>query len=288
MIRGLIFLGLWAASPTPGQVGSAALYTQFEFKPAPAVVQALREEVDSLMAPNGLHFEWQSLPVHDQRVWTELAVVKFSGRCVVLPFATSSHIDRRLGWTHVSDGVVLPFAEVDCDAICAYVLKDLLALSPQSRDKVFGRAVGRVTAHELLHVFARTTAHSSHGVDQPSLSVGELLGDRLDFAEREPAIHIVQADPTQALPNGGSAQAGHSSYIRAGCGNCHGAHGEGTSHAPRLRVSGRVLNSIVLAAKLAKNEDKMWQRARNMKVVPPSVGEDEISDLASFLNELEQ
>jgi cytochrome c553 len=285
MIRALIFLGLWAALPTPGQVGSAALYTDFEHKPAPAVVQALREEVDFLMAPLGLHFEWTSLAANDQRVWMDLAVVKFSGRCEVLPFATNSHSDQRLGWTHISDGVVLPFAEVDCDAIRAYLLRDLSLLAPQSREKVFGRAVGRVMAHELLHVFARTAAHSDHGVDHPTLTISELLADRLEFDEREPEVHIVHINPTVSQTRERSPQAGQNSYVRAGCGNCHGPRGEGTSHAPALRASGRVFNSVVLAAKLTKNQDKMYQRARNLKVAAPSLGEDEITDVVKFLNE---
>jgi hypothetical protein len=288
MIRSLIFLGLWAALPTPGQVGSAALYTDFEHKAAPGVVQALREEVESLMAPIGLHFEWTSLAANDQRVWMDLAVVKFSGRCEALPFATNSQSGQRLGWTHISDGVVLPFAQVDCDAIRAYLLRDLSILPVKSREKVFGRAIGRVTAHELLHVFARTAAHSDHGVDYPTLLISQLLADRLDFAGREPAVPIVHTDPAPVSQTGeASARAGRTSYVRAGCGNCHGAGGEGSSHGPVLRVSGRVLNSVMLAAKLTKNQDKMYRRARNLKVATPSLAGDEIPGLVRFLNEIE-
>jgi len=287
MIRGLIFLGLWAALPTPGQVGSAALYTEFQHEAPPAVIQSIREETDSLMAPDGLRFEWKSLPETDQSVWMELAVVKFSGRCEVLPFVTSSHIDRRLGWTHISDGVVLPFAEVDCDAIGAYILKDLLGMPAQSREKAFGRAVGRVTAHELLHIFAKTATHSSHGVDHPTLSVADLLADRMQFDELEPTDHIVHKSSSAGFKTSpSSALAGRSSYIRSGCASCHGMRGEGTARGPALRMAGRFLNSVMLAAKLAKSQDKMCQRARNLNMIQPSLDEDEISGLASFLNEL--
>lgn len=288
MIRTVILLGLWAALPSPGQVGSAALYTEFEQQPAPGVVKALQEEVDSLMAPNGLRFEWKSMPSNGQSTWTELAVVKFSGRCEVLPFAFNSHSDRRLGWTHMSNGVILPFAEVDCDAVQAYLLKDMAVLLSHVRDKVFGRALGRVMVHELLHIFAQSPAHSDHGVDHPSLTVSELMADGLDLAQREPSLHIVHAAgaPVSPTPNA-SAQAGRGSYVRAGCGNCHGAHGEGAPHAPSLRVSGRILNSVTLAAKLAKNQTTMLQRARSLKVTPPSVAEEELSGLVRYLNELE-
>ena len=52
-----------------------------------------------------------------------------------------------------------------------------------------------------------------------------------------------------------------------------------------LRASGLVLNGVMLAARLAKNQDRMYQRARNLKVMAPSVDEDEISSLVKFLNE---
>jgi hypothetical protein len=286
MIRNLILLVLCATLPTPGQVGLAALYTDFVHKPAPAVFQALREEVNFQMASDGLHFEWTSLAANDQRVWTDLAVVKFSGRCEVLPFATNSHFDQRLGWTHISNGAVLPFAEVDCDAIRAYVVKNLSLLPEHSRARVFGRAVGRVMVHELLHVFARTAAHSDHGVDHPTLLVSELLADRLDFGEWEPMVHIVHTNPAPASQTGGgSEQEGRNSYLRGGCGNCHGSHGEGSSHGQALRVAGHALNWVMLAAKLAKNQDRMYQRARNLKIAAPSVDEDEIPSLVKFLNE---
>lgn len=284
MIRALIFLALLAVLPTPGQVGSAALYTEFEYKPTPAVVQAIQEEIDFLMAPNGLHLEWRSLPEDSQTTWTELAVVKFSGQCEALPFATNSHADQRLGWTHISDGVVLPFAEVDCEAIRAHLLKEMALLLPQTREKAFGRAVGRVTAHELLHIFAQTTVHSDHGVDHPTLTVSQLLADHTDVIDGEVPVHIVRANPTVSPVRRGLASDGKVSYIRAGCANCHGGNGEGSSSGPALRISGRILNPVTLAAKLAKSQEKMWQRARNMKVAHPSVSEDEISDLVSFLN----
>jgi len=273
----------------PGQVGSTALYTEFENRPAPAVAQAIHDEVESLMTPNGLRFEWESLPANDQRVWMELAVVKFSGRCEVLPFAAVSHADRRLGWTHMEGGEVLPFAEVDCEAIRAYIMKDLLRESPPSREKFFGRAIGRVAAHELLHIFARTAEHTSHGVGQPTLSVADLMADRLVFDELDPDIHIVRTNAAAVSRKGlGSPQTGRLSYVRNGCGGCHGARGEGTHYGPVLRVAGRLLNSVILAARLTKSQSKMCQRARELKVAAPSVSEDEIPDLASFFNETGQ
>jgi cytochrome c553 len=287
MIRALIFLGLLAVLPSPGQVGSAALYTEFRSKPAPGVVQAIREEIDFLLAPSGLHLEWRSLQENDLSVWSDLAVVKFSGQCEVTSLPTLLRPDQRLGWTHLSDNVILPFAEVDCDAVFAYIFSGLRLNPQQTREKIFGRAIARVTAHELLHIFARTASHGGHGVDHPSLTSTQLLADRMEFAEEESSAHIVHAGPAPVSPSEPpSALAGEAAYVRAGCASCHGSSAEGTRHGPKLRVLGRVLNSTGLAAKLAKDEEKMCERARHMKLAPPSLDESDISELVRFLNGL--
>jgi cytochrome c553 len=287
MIRALIFLALWAALPSPGQVVSVALYTSFQHQPSPAVVQALHEEVDFLLAPSGFRFEWRSLPANEQKSANDLAVITFTGRCEVLPMASNSHLDNRLAWTYISDGIVLPFADVDCDAVRAYLLKNLFVLPSEDRAKVYGRATGRVMAHELLHIFAKTAHHSAHGVDQPAFSVAELLADRLVFDDREPNIPVLLVSRTAASRAvAGSPQNGRDLYIRNGCSSCHGAEGEGTRRGPRLREYGRVSTAVILAAKLAKSGTKMCRRARDLKVAAPSVAEEDLPDLVSFFNDV--
>jgi hypothetical protein len=282
----LVLLALWAVFPAPAQVGSVALYSDYQSQPSPVVVNALQEEVDSLMAPEGLRFEWRSLPADGRQVSTELAVITFKGRCEVLRAAPIASYTHRLGWSYISDGEVLPFAAVDCEAVGSYVMKRLLGLPASSREKALGRALGRVLAHELFHVFARTVHHSAHGVDQPAFSVEELLADRLVFDDREPDFHILRLGPeTPPETAPGSSQAGRTIYARSGCTACHGPNGEGTRHGPVLRLAGRFFNSVTLTAKLAKSEHQMYQRAQSMKVSKPSLAEEELGDLVSFLNE---
>jgi mono/diheme cytochrome c family protein len=285
MLRRLIYLGLLCALPAPGQVGSAAVYTEFEHAPPAAVMQALQTEVDFLFAPNGLHLVWRSLPSDGGTTWPDLAVVRFSGRCEVLPFDPNPSYDHNLGFTHVTDGRVEPFAEVDCDAIRGYTFKALMEVFPQSRENVFGRAAGRVTAHELLHVFARTAEHGRQAVDYKSLTVEALLTGRMD--PDKPALRIVRANPAAVRsPGTGSPEAGEASYLHAGCAHCHGTGGEGTPQGPALRLSSHVWSAVMLVAKLMKGQDRMCQLARNLKIPSPSVSEDEVRDLAGFLNRI--
>jgi hypothetical protein len=162
------------------------LYTKFDKEPPKAVMDALQDELDAIMEPIGLGFEWRSLAgVHGNEVSVELAVISFKGQCDSVTLLPHTSNPGPLGWTHVSDGVILPFSDVDCDRIHAFMQKDLQAESAARRDAILGRAVGRVLAHELYHIFANTSQHGSCGVGKAAYTVRELLSDDFQFEAKE-------------------------------------------------------------------------------------------------------
>jgi hypothetical protein len=164
-----------------------ALYTHFEQEPSEGVVEALHDEIDSIMAPIGMAFEWRSLNgVRGNELSVELAVLTFKGRCDIAGLTSRKATNPgALGWTHVSDGAILPFSDVDCDRIRTFVQKDLLAVRAPDREESFGRAIGRVVAHELYHIFAKTTKHGSCGVGKAAYTSQELLSDDFQFEGKE-------------------------------------------------------------------------------------------------------
>jgi hypothetical protein len=173
----------WAAEPP--RVARVALYVQFELTPPLAVVDSLRTELDSIMAPVGLQFEWRSLDDSSAAATAELAVVRFKGRCDSTGLPPHSTNRGALGWTHISNGVILPFTDLDCGSMRALLGGPLLALARGDRDGAMGRALGRVLAHELYHIFANTTRHAADGVGKPAYSVADLLSADFRFARRE-------------------------------------------------------------------------------------------------------
>jgi hypothetical protein len=90
-----------------------------------------------------------------------------------------------LGWTHESDGVILPFGAVDCDRIRTFLQADLLSFAADQRELIFGRAVGRVLAHELYHIFTRSRHHSLEGVGKAAYATRDLLAGRFAFDAAE-------------------------------------------------------------------------------------------------------
>lgn len=204
----LLFLGLALGFlPASGQQWDSSsgapilLYAQFEGAPSQPLLDALHGELESIMTPLGLEFAWRDLAgVRGNEAARELAVVNFKGRCDIGGLAASLTHSTALGWTHVSDGVILPFSDVDCDRIRAFVQKGLLLLPRKDREATFGRAMGRVLAHELYHVFANTARHGSCGVGKASYSVEDLLSLHFRFEERESrALRSVQAPPRQKV-----------------------------------------------------------------------------------------
>ena len=168
-------------------VAPIALYTHFEQAAPQAIVDALHDELEAIMMPMGFTFEWRSLDgVRGNELSVELAVLTFKGSCDAAHLSPRPvHNPGALGWTHVSDGVILPFSDVDCDRIRGFLQRDLLMVRAPEREAVFGRALARVVAHELYHVLANTVHHGSCGIGKAAYSIQELLSDDFQFEERE-------------------------------------------------------------------------------------------------------
>jgi hypothetical protein len=202
-VRLALFCLLAGVFPAAGEtrwVPSAPItvYMSFQQEPPPAVLDALREEVEAIMAPIGLRFEWRNLTnVQGHEVSAELAVATFRGRCDTAGMVVRGKFEGALGWTHVSDGEILPFTDVACDRVREFVQRSLVTVNRSEQEATFGRALGRVLAHELYHIFANTTRHGSWGVAKESYSVQDLLSEDFQFQEKESRLlrsHRVPVD----------------------------------------------------------------------------------------------
>jgi mono/diheme cytochrome c family protein len=268
-------------------VTPVAVYTHFDRPPAERVAASIRQEVETIMAPLGFPLEWKSLDgVRGDDVAASLAVVTFRGGCDTSNLVTAEETSP-LGITHVSDGVVLPFTEIECDRVRNFLRKQLLQTGASDREQAFGRAVGRVLAHELFHIFAGTTHHGADGVAKPVFSERELLAERFQFESNEfrlLRVSLKQArEQNKRLRPAASPATGQFIFRENGCAKCHGATGEGTKWAPALRVASARADVKALAAKLAEDAIRMSTRAKTVHVAATPLDEDEIEDVASFL-----
>ena len=183
-------IGVIPAASEPKIVAPApiVLYMQFEVTPPQEVLEAFQSETETIMEPIGIRLEWRALnATRAEEVATELAVVTVKGRCDLAGMGLRSKIEGALGFTHMSDGQILPFAELSCDKLRNFVQGELLTLSADEREPAFGRALGRVLAHELYHIFANTTKHGS-GISKESYTVHDLMCDDFQFQHKEALV----------------------------------------------------------------------------------------------------
>jgi hypothetical protein len=168
----LAHVQVWAQSPDPISV---ALYTQFSEEPPAAVADAMQRELLTIMQPVGLRFDWRSTAEAEHAPpAADIVVAKFLGRCDAAEMQPHRRNPGPLGWTHISDGAILHFTDVDCNRLRDFLQNGMLQVHPLERDAAFGRAIGRVLAHEIYHIFANTQRHGS-GVSKAAYSVDDLL-----------------------------------------------------------------------------------------------------------------
>jgi len=234
------------------------------------------------VGPLGLDVQWKSLSGnHSVEVDRHLIVTKFLGTCNTVGLPLPAVREGSLGRTHISGGQVLPFMDIDCDRIRGFVRMPLMQIDPRERDEVLGRALGRVFAHELYHILARTTHHSHGVVAHSAYTVAELTDRRL----RTDACQILRLQDTGAArPIGSSLRRGKAAFVAKLCSTCHGSTGQGTRRGPALRTAGEPVDPALLAIRLGVDGPAMCRRAEQMKIVPPTLDARDIGDLVRYLN----
>jgi hypothetical protein len=202
---------LWAAfaalsvSCLTAQQPRVAVYMDFEKIPGTAAVSAMERETERLLKPSGIALDWRlTRENHGDHPVPALVVFRFKGSCKVdrSPGTggtfRSAGESQTLASTQVSRGRVLPFSEVRCDQVrdALHFLHGNAGL--KERQAALGRALGRVVAHELYHIFAMTTAHGKRGLARPSQTLEDLVSiDGPRFAQEDSRAMTPPTDATR-------------------------------------------------------------------------------------------
>jgi len=178
--------GLAAGAEPEPIVAPIIVYTGYQHQPSAPVSDAIRSEVTGILAHAGIEFDWGSLAGSKANEKSlDLAVIHLKGRCDIAGLLPNRGEPGALGWTYVSDGAILPFGDVDCDRVRSFIQVGLLGVPAKQREQAFGRAVGRVLAHELYHILTRSPHHGSKGVGKAEYTVRDLLSDAFVFDETD-------------------------------------------------------------------------------------------------------
>ncbi len=192
----------------PANAPELAIYLEFEHQPSEAAIDEMKREVGSILEPVGLQLQWRLLTDdYYSENFDELAVMRFTGECHADPFPMIRIREAALGEAVVSDGQVLPFGAVECNHVRRLVFDQIRG--DRGSELLLGRALGRVLAHELYHILARTTRHAASGIAKPFYTPEDLVQRKLAFGRNEldrlrralpPTRHIVQMPAT--VPDG--------------------------------------------------------------------------------------
>jgi hypothetical protein len=151
----------------------------------------MEREVESTLAPAALKLTWKSKQDRSANlvVSGRMAIIHMRGQCVADPPVAAAGMrpseGAQLGVTHISDGRILPIADVLCNAVRDFVSPAFRGNSLPNRDELFGRALGRVLAHELYHILLQTAEHGLSGLSRWELRSTDLLLPQVSFTPSE-------------------------------------------------------------------------------------------------------
>jgi hypothetical protein len=153
----------------------------FETRHSARSVAEMKAEAERLLTASGVSVDWRPFDGFVRgESFPKLAVVEFKGQCELTPIVTPAPENGApLGFTYETDGSISPFSEVECDRVRGTLGEGRLEAAGGQRDVIYGRALGRVLAHELIHILSGSPAHAKHGVMQKYLSAEELVGEGL-------------------------------------------------------------------------------------------------------------
>lgn len=183
------------SAPTLAQDQTLAVYVDHSKLPARRVQQFLRLEAGAILKPAGISIEWRDLKDNArQESFPVLIVAGFSGACSTDFDANAAPVRTKLlaplASTPVQGGHILPFTTLDCDALNRLAAATLAQEPKGRRDFLYGRALGRILAHEIYHILAQTRDHDETGVAKSHFNAREILAE--DFSFNEPALALLR------------------------------------------------------------------------------------------------
>ncbi len=167
----LILLFVCAAYPRV----AVTVVLQFDDRYSELSIGEMKTEAQALVKDSGVVLSWRPIDrLSSSEAFPRIVVVRLRGTCdMSLPVPALSPGSDSLGATYILGGEASPFSNIECDRI-----RSSLGAQPGRGDLAFGRALGRVLAHELHHVIDRTRRHTATGYTRKSLTAADLVADR--------------------------------------------------------------------------------------------------------------
>ncbi len=176
-----ISLASTAAAETVAPARALTVVLDFRGLHSAPAVAAMERETERILSATGITLDWRLKGAAPAETSGTLVVVRFNGRCILEPVGYLYDERGPLAYTYSTDGQVQPFSEVACDQVVSSVRSGMLPGDYSRADEFFGRALGRVVAHELVHILTGEASHGTAGVARRALSPDRLVAPVLEL-----------------------------------------------------------------------------------------------------------
>jgi len=146
---------------------------------SPGALRQMQKEAGDIIGTSGIDLGWRLRDDISGGTFNDLVVLTFKGTCVLDPTPALHDELGPYAFTRVSNGEVQPFGEVDCDRVANSIKGAMYGDDYSKSDLLMGRALGRVVAHELVHMLTKSGRHAHEGVYKASLSGKQLISASL-------------------------------------------------------------------------------------------------------------
>lgn len=167
-------------------------------------VREMQREVSTLMRSVGYDVEWRKASAQAAPVSGSLIVLELRGVCQaparpadIAPLAKATS----LASSAVVDGAVLPFSWIDCGTLTRFVAPSLVREPGSKLDHLYGRAMGRLAAHEFMHVLSGRVDHDDAGIGKPYFSAKDVLAEQFTFETASVAASPAAFVASQSEPD---------------------------------------------------------------------------------------
>jgi hypothetical protein len=145
----------------------------------PGALRQMQSEAENIIGAAGIELGWRMRDDVSGGTFHDLVVLTFKGACVLDPIPFLHDELGPYAFTRVSNGEVQPFGVVDCARVVNSVKGAMFGNDYSKSDLLMGRALGRVVAHELVHMLTKSGRHAPEGVYKASLSGKQLISASL-------------------------------------------------------------------------------------------------------------
>jgi hypothetical protein len=168
-----------AATASRAAAEGVTIVLEFQGSQSDQSVAEMKREFAGIMRDSSLTFDFKSRAEAENESYANLVVVRFKGACVLKPIPYLYDERGPLAFTYSTEGEVQPFTEVKCDQVTRAVRSAMSGGDFARADLLMGRALGRVLAHEVVHILTKSGAHGRDGVAKTSLSGSQLIAPEL-------------------------------------------------------------------------------------------------------------